>query len=102
MEDFHLNSNITMVQRDNIWHPYYEIKLEDEDLGTRVRKNIEAKKEKNIDGEAIESLQAQLQQLDSNQRAENERKIAEASGVKKVAKKTFDMKAFAAKKEVEA
>ena len=54
MEDFHLNSNITMVQRDNIWHPYYEIKLEDEDLGAKVRKNIEAKKEKNIDGEAIE------------------------------------------------
>ncbi len=57
-ESFRLNSNITMVQRDNIWHPYYEIKLDDEDLGTRFRKNAEAKKEKAIDGEAIEILQS--------------------------------------------
>jgi hypothetical protein len=65
MESFRLNSNITMVQRDNIWHPYYEIKLDDEDLGTKFRKNAEAKKEKAIDGEAIEILQSQLQQLES-------------------------------------
>ena len=45
-----LNSNITMIQRDNIWHPCYEIKLEDDDLGTKVRKNIETKKEKAVDG----------------------------------------------------
>jgi hypothetical protein len=51
-----LNSNITMVQRDNIWHPYYEIKLEDEDLGTKFRKNAEAKKEKHIEGQALEQV----------------------------------------------
>ena len=53
MESMRLNSNITMIQRDNIWHPYYEIKLDDEDLGTKFRKNAEAKKEKTVDGEAI-------------------------------------------------
>ena len=63
MEHMRMNSSITMIQRDNIWHPYYEIKLDDEDLGTRFRKNAEAKREKAVDGEAIEELQAKIQQL---------------------------------------
>jgi hypothetical protein len=35
---------MTIVQRDNIWHPYYEVKLEEEDLGSKYRKNMEQKK----------------------------------------------------------
>ena len=31
------NHNITMLHRDNVWHPYYEIKTEEEDLGTKMR-----------------------------------------------------------------
>jgi hypothetical protein len=58
MEALSLNSNITMVQRDNIWHPYYEIKLDDEDLGTKFRKNAEAKKEKMIEGSGIVNLES--------------------------------------------
>lgn len=46
-----------MVQRENIWHPYYEVKLEEEDLGTRYRKNIEMKKAVTaVDGLAIEEI----------------------------------------------
>lgn len=32
-----MNIGLTIVQRDNIWHPYYEIKLEDEDMGSKLR-----------------------------------------------------------------
>jgi len=32
-----MNIGLTIVQRDNIWHPYYEIKLEDEDMGSKFR-----------------------------------------------------------------
>jgi len=31
------------VQRENVWHPYYEIKLEEEDLKEKIQRN---KKEK--------------------------------------------------------
>jgi len=70
-------------------------------LGTKFRKNAEAKREKAVDGEAIEKIQAELQQLEMTQRAENEKKISDASGVKKPNKKLFDMKAFADKKNAE-
>ena len=38
-DNLRMNATITMVQRDNIWHPHYEIKVDDEDLGTKFRKN---------------------------------------------------------------
>ena len=38
-DNLRMNATITMVQRDNIWHPYYEIKVEDEDLGTKFKMN---------------------------------------------------------------
>ena len=31
------NAHITMLHRDNVWHPYYEIQTEEEDLGTKIR-----------------------------------------------------------------
>ena len=31
------NAHITMLHRDNVWHPYYEILTEEEDLGTKMR-----------------------------------------------------------------
>jgi len=51
------NIGLTIVQRDNIWHPYYEVKLEEEDLGTKYRKNMEQKKAlAAVDGQAIEEI----------------------------------------------
>ena len=38
-DNLRMNATITMVQRDNVWHPFYEIKCEDEDLGTKLRNN---------------------------------------------------------------
>lgn len=55
------NIGLTIVQRDNIWHPYYEVKLEEEDLGTKYRKNMEQKKQlAAVDGLAIEEIQQKL------------------------------------------
>ena len=31
-DDLRQNVNLTSIQRENVWHPYYEIKLEEEDL----------------------------------------------------------------------
>jgi hypothetical protein len=35
---------LTIIQRDNIWHPFYEVKLEEDDMGAKYRKNMESKK----------------------------------------------------------
>ena len=56
------NVGCTIVQRDNIWHPYYEVKLEEEDLGSKMRKNMEQRRNNAaVDGVAIEEIQAKLQ-----------------------------------------
>ena len=31
------NAHITMLHRDNVWHPYFEIQTEEDDLGTKMR-----------------------------------------------------------------
>jgi hypothetical protein len=31
-DDLRSNINLTSVQRENVWHPYYEVKLEEEDF----------------------------------------------------------------------
>lgn len=63
-QDERLNVGLSQIQRDNIWHPYYEIKLEDEDLGTKFRKNVEAKAAQDVDGTDIKLIQQQLLQID--------------------------------------
>lgn len=51
------NVGCTIVQRDNIWHPYYEVKLEEEDLGSKMRKNMEQRRNNTaVDGVAIEEI----------------------------------------------
>ena len=58
------NAQITMIHRDNVWHPYYEIKVEEDDLGTRFRKNQDAKKEKDIDGAGVAAAMEQITNFD--------------------------------------
>ena len=38
-DNLRMNATITMNMRENIWHPHYEIKVEEEDLGAKYRKN---------------------------------------------------------------
>jgi hypothetical protein len=53
------NSGLTMVQRDNIWHPYYEVKMEEADLAAQYRQSqaekAQGKKPKDI-GEIQEKI----------------------------------------------
>lgn len=73
-EEIRNNVGVTIVQKDNIWHPYYEVKLEEEDLGTRYRKNMESKKAAAaVDGTAIEEIQQKINQIEQNERDEKER-----------------------------
>jgi len=60
LEEQRGNCGLTMVQRDNIWHPYYEIKLEEEDLGTRFRTQIAQKKDANVEGNQISTIGEKL------------------------------------------
>ncbi len=73
-EEIRNNIGMTIVQRDNIWHPYYEVKLEEEDLGSKYRKNMEQKKQlAAVDGQAIEEIQQKLNQMDQAERDEKEK-----------------------------
>lgn len=54
-----MNIGLTIVQRDNIWHPYYEIKLEDEDMGSKLRaaQKEKALKDASGTGSAIQQIE---------------------------------------------
>lgn len=95
------NIGLTIVQRDNIWTPYYEVKLEDDDLANKFRKNVEAKKVSSaIEGQEIEDIQQKLIQMDQAERDEKEKLLAKDQPPKPV-KKTFDVKALMQKKAAE-
>ena len=42
-DSLRMNATITMVQRDNTWHPYYEIKVEEDDLTTKFKQGKETR-----------------------------------------------------------
>ena len=45
-DDLRQNVNLTSIQRENVWHPYYETKLEEEDLKEKFQRSKAEKKEK--------------------------------------------------------
>ena len=60
-EEIRNNVGCTIPQRENIWHPYYEVKLEDEDLATKMKKAQEQRRlNAPVDGSAVEEIQAKL------------------------------------------
>lgn len=64
-EEIRNNVGCTIVQRDNIWHPYYVVKLEEDDFRSKMRKNIEQRRNNTaVDGGAIEEIQAKLASID--------------------------------------
>ena len=88
------NAHITMLHRDNVWHPHYEVQTEEEDLGTKIR-NRQAEKRGNndIEGADIAELKSAVENLEKNQREDST--LANVAGPKK---RTFDVKALLAKK----
>ena len=57
-----------MLHRDNVWHPYFEIKAEEEDLGTKLRNRQAEKRDGDVEGDEIVELKANVQNLERNQR----------------------------------
>ena len=88
------NANITMLHRDNVWHPYFEIQTEEEDLGTRMRNKQAERKGADVEGSEIAELKASVQNLEKNQREEAEAR--ESASVSQPKKRTFDLKAIVA------
>lgn len=75
------NAHITMLHRDNVWHPYYEIRTEEEDLGTKMRNRQAEKRGNDVEGSEIAAIKASLEDLEKTQRDENEaREQASVSG----------------------
>jgi hypothetical protein len=44
-DDVRQNVNLTSIQRENVWHPYYEVKVEEEDFKDKIIKNQQQKKQ---------------------------------------------------------
>ena len=97
-EEVRNNVGLTIIQRDNIWHPFYEVKLEEDDMGAKYRKNMESKKQAAaVEGSAIEEIKQKIDDLEQAERAEKDAK--EQPAEKK--KKTFDLNSIMAKKKAE-
>ena len=55
-DDLKTNAAICTVQRENVWHPYYEVNLEDMDFKEKMMQAAEEKKAANVGGVAMTEL----------------------------------------------
>lgn len=69
-DDIRQNINLTSIQRENVWHPYFEVKLEDEDLKEKYQKSRMEKKEKAMMNTDIEEIEKQLKTLEDTEKEE--------------------------------
>jgi hypothetical protein len=78
------NATINMLHRENVWHPYFEVQTEEEDLGTKMRnRQAESRKETKTEGMEISELKANLDMLEKNQREDNDAREQAAIGAPK-------------------
>jgi len=59
-DDLKTNSAITTVQRENVWHPFYEVVIEEMDFAEKMKQAAMDKKRDNVGGVAITELQQKL------------------------------------------
>ncbi len=52
-----INSVISIVHRENVWHPFYEINVEEMDFREKLISAAEEKKLKSLGGAEIVELQ---------------------------------------------
>ena len=83
LEEVKNNVGLTIVQRDNIWHPYYEVKLEEDDMASRMRKTIENKQaHAALGNDKIVQLEATLAaHIQAEKDEEEMKKLAEAAAL---------------------
>ena len=99
-DDVRQNVNLTSVQRENVWHPYYEVKLEEEDFKDKIQKSrMEKKAGADIMGGDIAEIESKLKTLEERERQEQQLLLEAANPDLK--KKGFDLKKLQERKREE-
>ena len=96
-DDLRQNVNLTSVQRENVWHPYYEVKLEEEDFKEKLQRQRAEKREAEVMSKDIAEIESKLKSLEEKERAE-QLAAAEAANP---SKKTFNLKSLQDRKREE-
>lgn len=101
-DDLRQNVNLTSIQRENVWHPYYEVKVEEEDFKDKIRNKKLAQME-NAGNQDITELEKQLKALEEKERQDAQDQLdalnAGPGGAAK--KKTFNLKELQERKREE-
>jgi len=90
--------NLTSVQRENVWHPYYEVKLEEEDFKEKLQRQRAEKREAEVMSKDIAEIESKLKSLEEKERAEQ---LAAAEAANPDKKKTFNLKSLQDRKREE-
>lgn len=69
-DDIRQNVNLTSVQRENVWHPYYEVKLEEEDFKEKYQRQRAEKRETETMNKDIAEIESKLKSLEERERQE--------------------------------
>ena len=99
-DDLRQNVNLTSLQRENVWHPYYEVKMEEEDLKEKISRKQKEKKEADIVGGDIADIESKLKSLEDRERAEQQM-LLDAANAAANPKRTFNLKSLQEKKREE-
>jgi hypothetical protein len=67
-DDLRQNVNLTSVQRENVWHPYYEVKLEEEDFKDKYQRQRAEKREAEMMNKDIQEIENKLKSLEERER----------------------------------
>ena len=97
-DDIRQNVNLTSVQRENVWHPYYEVKLEEEDFKEKYQRQRAEKRETEMMNKDIAEIESKLKSLEERERQEQLTMQESANGEKK---KTYSLKATLDRKREE-
>ena len=90
-EDLKTNSVISKFQRENVWHPYYELDLEGQmDFKEKMIAAAQEKNLKNVGGQVIEALKQKLIAHDEGVKISDQAKKQAELGL--VPKKAFNIK----------
>jgi len=102
-DDLRQNVNLTSIQRENVWHPYYEVKTEEEDFKDKLQRQKREKKETDVMGGDIAEIEGRLKTLEERERQEQQQLLDAASASLNPDKRKagFDLKKLQDKKREE-
>lgn len=89
-DDLRQNVNMASYQRENVWHPYYEVKLEDEDFKEKLARQKREKREAEVNTTDIAEIENKLKSLEEKERLEQLQALASINAPSQ--KKGFDLK----------